>query len=305
MVDLSLDLGKLKLKNPVIASSGTFGYGSEFADFFDPALLGAVVAKGLSLKPRPGNPPPRMMETPSGMLNAIGLQNIGLKAFIRDKLPWLVERGVTVVANILGETVGEYEAMAKALGGESGVAMIEVNVSCPNVKAGGLAFGNDPEATAEVVEAVSSRAQGKPVMVKLTALVSDIVGVAQAAVQAGAEVISLINTIPGMAVDITTRKPALKNIVGGLSGPAIKPVGLKAVWQVAQAIDVPVVGGGGIMNAEDALEYFLVGARAVQVGTANFVDPRACLNILEGIENYFIENKIASLDDWVGSLDIK
>lgn len=305
MVDLSLDLGKLKLKNPVIAASGTFGYGSEFADFFDPALLGAVVAKGLSLKPRPGNPPPRMMETPSGMLNAIGLQNIGLKAFIRDKLPWLVERGVTVVANILGETVGEYEAMAKALGGESGVAMIEVNVSCPNVKAGGLAFGNDPEATAEVVEAVSSRAQGKPVMVKLTALVSDIVGVAQAAVQAGAEVISLINTIPGMAVDITTRKPALKNIVGGLSGPAIKPVGLKAVWQVAQAIDVPVVGGGGIMNAEDALEYFLVGARAVQVGTANFVDPRACLNILEGIKDYFIENKIASLNDWVGSLDIK
>lgn len=305
MVDLSLDLGKLKLKNPVIAASGTFGYGSEFADFFDPALLGAVVAKGLSLEPRPGNPPPRIMETPSGMLNAIGLQNIGLKAFIRDKLPWLVERGVTVVANILGETVGEYEAMAKALGGESGVAMIEVNVSCPNVKAGGLAFGNDPEATAEVVEAVSSRAQGKPVMVKLTALVSDIVGVAQAAVQAGAEVISLINTIPGMAVDITTRKPALKNIVGGLSGPAIKPVGLKAVWQVAQAIDVPVVGGGGIMNAEDALEYFLVGARAVQVGTANFVDPRACLNILEGIKDYFIENKIASLNDWVGSLDIK
>lgn len=305
MVDLSLDLGKLKLKNPVIAASGTFGYGSEFADFFDPALLGAVVAKGLSLEPRPGNPPPRIMETPSGMLNAIGLQNIGLKAFIRDKLPWLVERGVTVVANILGETVGEYEAMAKALGGESGVAMIEVNVSCPNVKAGGLAFGNDPEATAEVVEAVSSRAQGKPVMVKLTALVSDIVGVAQAAVQAGAEVISLINTIPGMAVDITTRKPALKNIVGGLSGPAIKPVGLKAVWQVAQVIDVPVVGGGGIMNAEDALEYFLVGARAVQVGTANFVDPRACLNILEGIKDYFIENKIASLNDWVGSLDIK
>lgn len=305
MVDLSLDLGKLKLKNPVIAASGTFGYGSEFADFFDPALLGAVVAKGLSLEPRPGNPPPRMMETPSGMLNAIGLQNIGLKAFIRDKLPWLVERGVTVVANILGETVGEYEALAKALGGESGVAMIEVNVSCPNVKAGGLAFGNDPEATAEVVEAVSSRAQGKPVMVKLTALVSDIVGVAQAAVQAGAEVISLINTIPGMAVDITTRKPALKNIIGGLSGPAIKPVGLKAVWQVAQVIDVPVVGGGGIMNAEDALEYFLVGARAVQVGTANFVDPRACLNILEGIKDYFIENKIASLNDWVGSLDIK
>lgn len=305
MVDLSLDLGKLKLKNPVIAASGTFGYGSEFADFFDPALLGAVVAKGLSLEPRPGNPPPRMMETPSGMLNAIGLQNIGLKAFIRDKLPWLVERGVTVVANILGETVGEYEALAKALGGESGVAMIEVNVSCPNVKAGGLAFGNDPEATAEVVEAVSSRAQGKPVMVKLTALVSDIVGVAQAAVQAGAEVISLINTIPGMAVDITTRKPALKNIIGGLSGPAIKPVGLKAVWQVAQAINVPVVGGGGIMNAEDALEYFLVGARAVQVGTANFVDPRACLNILEGIKDYFIENKIASLNDWVGSLDIK
>ena len=245
MVDLSADLGKLKLKNPVIAASGTFGYGSEFADFFDPALLGAVVAKGLSLKPRPGNPPPRMMETPSGMLNAIGLQNVGLEAFIRDKLPWLVERGVTVVANILGDTVGEYEALAKVLGGESGVAMIEVNVSCPNVEAGGLAFGNDPEATADVVAAVSNQAQGKPVMVKLTALVSDIVAVAQAAVQAGAEVISLINTIPGMAVDITTRKPALKNIVGGLSGPAIKPVGLKAVWQVARAIDVPVVGGAG------------------------------------------------------------
>ncbi|MBW2623473.1 MAG: dihydroorotate dehydrogenase, partial [Deltaproteobacteria bacterium] len=215
MADLSADLGKLKLKNPVMTASGTCGYGSELADFFDSALLGAVVAKGLSLEPRPGNPPPRMTETPSGMLNAIGLENVGLKKFIQDKLPWLVERGVTVVANILGETAREYEALAKALGRESGVAMIEVNVSCPNVEAGGLSFGTDPEATARVVEGVVNQARGKPVMVKLTPMVSDIAAVARAAVRAGADVISLINTIPAMAVDITTRKPALKNIVGG------------------------------------------------------------------------------------------
>lgn len=301
--DLRVNLGGLTLKNPVLTASGTFGYGREFADFFDPALLGAVVVKGLTLRPRAGNPPPRIVETPSGMLNAIGMENVGLEAFLRDKLPWLVERGVTVAANILGETVEEYAALAEGLAHAPGVSLIEVNVSCPNVAAGGMFFGADPQATADVTRAVVRAAGGKPVMVKLTPLVTDITSVALAAVEAGAHALSLINTLPAMAVDLKTRRPVLANVVGGLSGPAIRPVALRLVWQVARAVNVPVVGLGGIMTARDALEFLLVGARAVQVGTASFVDPMAALKVLEGIETYFAEHDIPDLDAFVGKLE--
>ena len=301
--DLTVDIGGLKLKNPVMSASGTFGYGREFSDFVDPAALGAVVTKGISLNPRAGNPPPRIVETPAGMINAIGLENVGLDAFVRDKLPWLVERGAVVAANILGDTVDDYAALAAGLNRAQGVAMIEVNVSCPNVAAGGLAFGTDPRATEQVVRAVV-RETSLPVMVKLTPMVADITAVAAASVEAGACALSLINTIPAMAVDLKTRKPALANVIGGLSGPAIKPVALRLVWQAARSVNVPVVGIGGIMTAGDALEFFLVGASAVQIGTANFVSPNACLNILHGIEQYCEEQGLAGLSDLVGALEL-
>ncbi|MEW5723179.1 MAG: dihydroorotate dehydrogenase [Thermodesulfobacteriota bacterium] len=287
--DLSVELAGLTLQNPVLAASGTFGYGLEYADFVDPAALGAVVVKGLSRHPRPGNPPPRIVETTGGMLNAIGLENVGLEVFLRDKLPWLKERGATVIVNVYGESVEEYRAVAEGLDGAEGVAMLEINVSCPNVTAGGMFFGASPQATAEVVRAVRG-ATRLPIMVKLTPMVTDIVVIARAAVGAGAVALSLINTIPGLAVDLETRRPRLANNVGGLSGPAIKPVALRLVWQVARAVDVPVVGGGGIMTARDALEFILVGAAAVQVGTANFVNPRATLDVLDGIKQYLEKN---------------
>ena len=298
---LGVMIGGVRLKNPVMAASGTFGYGQEYKEFVDPVELGAVVTKGISLEPRAGNPPPRIVETPAGMLNAIGLENVGLKAFVADKLPWLKDRGVVVIANILGETLAEYGALAEGLDRAEGVAMIEVNVSCPNVAAGGLAFGTSPEATAEVVRTVVARTR-LPVMVKLTPLVTDITAVARAAVEAGAAAISLINTIPAMAVDLAKGKPSLANVVGGLSGPAVKPVALRLVWQVAQAVRVPVVGIGGIMTARDALEFLLVGATAVQVGTANFVTPTSTRDIIHGIEAYFKEKGIPDLASFVGTL---
>ena len=301
-VDLRVNIGGVVLKNPVMSASGTFGYGQEFSQFVDPALLGAVATKGISLRPRAGNPPPRIVETPSGMLNAIGLENVGVEAFIRDKLPWLVERGAVVAANVLGETVEEYAALAEALDEAGGVSIIEVNVSCPNVAAGGLIFGTDPRATAEVVGAIREKTK-LPVMVKLTPMVADVAAVARAAVQAGADAISLINTIPGMAVDLETRRPKLANVIGGLSGPAIKPVALRLVWETVKAVDVPVVGIGGIMSARDALEFILVGASAVQVGTANFINPRICLDVLEGIETYLAERGMSSLAELRGKLE--
>lgn len=300
--DLRTNIGGVVLKNPVMSASGTFGYGREFAEFVDPAALGAVVTKGISLKPRKGNPPPRIAETPSGMLNAIGLENVGLEAFVRDKLPWLVDRGAVVAANILGETIDEYAALAAGLDRAEGVSLIEVNVSCPNVAAGGFIFGTDCQAVYEVVRAVVQSTR-IPVMVKLTPMVTDITATARAAVEAGARALSLINTIPAMAVDLQTRKPVLKNVIGGLSGPAVKPVALRLVWQVARSVDVPVVGVGGIMNARDALEFLLVGASAVQVGTANFINPRAAQDIIDGIETYFRENGLADLSALVGTLD--
>jgi len=301
--DLSVNIGGMDLKNPVMTASGTFGYGREFADFFDVSRLGAVVVKGLSLQPSKGNRPPRIVETPCGMLNAIGLENVGIDAFVSDKLPYLRNISVPVVANIYGQSMDAYEALAARIEDEPGIDGIEINISCPNVKAGGVAFGIDPSAVHKVVGLVR-RKTAKPVMVKLSPNVTDIVAIAKKAEEAGADSLSLINTITGMAIDIQTRKPKLANITGGLSGPAIKPVALRMVWQVAGAVGIPVVGIGGIMGAADAIEFFMAGASAVQVGTANFVNPAACVEILEGIEAFLAQKGISRMGDIIGTVDL-
>jgi dihydroorotate dehydrogenase (NAD+) catalytic subunit len=301
--DLGVKLGSLELKNPVMAASGTFGYGREFESLVDPNLLGAVVVKGLSLRPMPGNPPPRIVETPCGMLNAIGLANIGLREFIEEKLPWLKSLDTQVIVNIYGHSIDEYEELARALKGVDGVSALEVNISCPNVKMGGMVFGKDPDISARITEKVVSNID-KPVIVKLTPNVTDIRVLARAVEDSGADIISLINTMTGMAIDIETRLPKLANISGGLSGPAIKPVALYQVWQVVNAVKIPVIGIGGITDYRDALEFLIAGARAIQVGTANFVNPRASLDILEGIKSYCLEKGIDNINDIIGSLKI-
>ncbi len=288
------------MNNPVMSASGTFGYGEEYAGYIDLNRLGAVVVKGLSLKPRLGNPPPRIMETASGMLNSIGLQNIGVDAFIEEKLPFLRKYDTAVIANIYGETYDEFKKVAKKLSSAKGVHALEVNISCPNVKKGGVCFGTDPKIAARVTRTVKDET-GLPVIVKLTPNVTDIAAIAQAVEKAGADIISLINTLTGMSIDLKTRSPHLKNITGGLSGPAIKPVALRMVWQVIQKISIPVIGIGGIMTAEDALEFLILGAKAVQIGTANFVNPHATLNVIEGIKNYLIDHKIRDINDIIGT----
>jgi dihydroorotate dehydrogenase (NAD+) catalytic subunit len=297
---MTVKLGRLKLNNPVMSASGTFGYGEEYAGYIDLNRLGAVVVKGLSLRPRLGNPPPRIMETASGMLNSIGLQNIGVDAFIEEKLPFLRKYNTAVIANIYGETYDEFKKVAKKLSSAKGVHALEVNISCPNVKKGGVSFGTDPKIAARVTRTVKDET-GLPVIVKLTPNVTDIAAIAQAVEKAGADVISLINTLTGMSVDLKTRSPHLKNITGGLSGPAIKPVALRMVWQVIQKVSIPVIGIGGIMTAEDALEFLILGAKAVQIGTANFVNPHATLNVIEGIKNYLIDNKIKDIKEIIGT----
>ena len=299
-VNLAVQIGSLKLKNPVMTASGTSGYGEEYADYVDLNKLGAIVVKGLSLKPRLGNPPPRIMETAGGMLNAVGLQNIGVEEFINEKLPYLKNFDVAVIANIYGETYTEYSKVAEKLSSVKGVHALEVNVSCPNVKKGGLSFGTDPKAAAEVTRRVKAETN-LPVIVKLTPNVTDIAAIAAAVEKAGADAVSLINTLTGMSVDLKTRTPHLKNITGGLSGPAIKPIALRMVWQVVQRIFIPVIGIGGIMTAEDALEFLIVGAKAVQIGTANFINPRATLDVIEGMQNYLIENKINDINEIMGT----
>ncbi len=301
--DLSVRVGGLLLKNPVLTASGTFGYGIEFAPFMDLSALGGIVVKGLSLTPSPGNPPPRVVETPCGMLNAIGLENVGVEAFLAEKLPKLAGVGTPVIANIYGKTVEDYSALAERLEGEPGVAALEVNISCPNVKAGGVAFGVDPSAAAQVIAKVRTRTK-KPLIAKLSPNVTSIALIARAVEGAGADAVSLINTITGMAVDLATRRPVLANVTGGLSGPAIKPVGLRMVWEAARAVKIPVIGIGGIVTARDALEYLLVGAAAVQVGTANFVDPAAAFKVLTGIEGFCRENNIRAIRDFIGSLEV-
>jgi len=299
--DLTTQIGPLVLQNPVIAASGTFGYGLEFESLLDLNRLGALVVKGLSLKPMAGNPPPRIVETPGGMLNAIGLANIGLEAFLRDKLPRLRKFTTPIIVNIYGHHTDEYAELASELRGLEGVAALEVNISCPNVECGGMAFGIDPVTSGRVTEKVLKNTD-KPVIVKLSPNVTDIKTVAQAVEGAGAQALSLINTVTGMAIDVETRKPKLANVVGGLSGPAIKPIALYMVHQVARAVTIPVIGMGGIMDERDALEFLIVGARAVEIGTASFVNPRATVNVIDGIRNYCLENGIRQVGEIVGSL---
>ncbi len=300
---MRVEIAGLKLKNPVMTASGTFGYGEEYANYVDLNRLGGIVVKGLSLKPRLGNPPPRIMETAGGMLNAVGLQNVGVDVFIEEKLPFLRKYNVAVVANIYGESTLEYAQVARKLSQAQGVHALEVNVSCPNVKKGGLSFGSDPKAAAEVTRRVKAQTQ-LPVIVKLTPNVTDITLVAQAVEKAGADAVSLINTITGMSINLQTRTPHLKNITGGLSGPAIKPVALRMVWQVAKSVSIPVIGMGGIMTAEDALEFMIAGATAVQIGTANFINPCATIEIIDGMRSYLNNNKIKNIKDIVGTLRI-
>lgn len=297
-----VQLGKLKLKNPVMTASGTFGYGEEYSQYVDLNRLGAIVVKGLSHKPRPGNPPPRIMETASGMLNAVGLQNIGVDAFIDEKLPFLRKYDVAVIANIYGESYSEYQKVAKRLSHVEGVHALEVNVSCPNVKKGGLSFGCDPKIAAEVTRRVKDETD-QPVIIKLTPNVTDITIIAQAVEKAGADAISLINTLTGMSVDIKKKSPHLKNITGGLSGPAIKPIALRMVWQVVKRVSIPVIGIGGIMTTNDALEFLMLGAKAIQVGTANFVNPHTTIDIIEGLQQYLLTNKIKNVNDIIGTFN--
>ena len=299
-----MDIGGITLKNPVMTASGTFGYGREFESLVDLNRLGAIVVKGLSLKPSKGNPPPRIVETPCGMLNAIGLENVGIDTFEREKLPFLKTLSTPTFVNIYGKSIDEYAELASRTDAIDGIAGIEVNISCPNVSAGGIAFGVDPEAAAKVVLAVRQRTT-KPVMVKLSPNVTDIAEIARSAEAAGADSLSLINTITGMAIDIETRCPRLANVTGGLSGPAIRPVALRMVWQVAQCVKIPVIGIGGIMTAADALEFLIAGASAIQIGTANFVNPGVATEIIEGIETFLREKEISNLAELIGTLRIQ
>jgi dihydroorotate dehydrogenase (NAD+) catalytic subunit len=299
---LSIDIGGIKLKNPVMTASGTFGYASEFASYVDLKRLGAVVVKGLSLKPRVGNPPPRIAEVPSGMINAIGLQNVGVDCFIEEKLPFLRKVKVPVIANIFGETLEEYGAVARRLEGVKGVAGIEINISCPNVKKGGIEFGTDPREAHKVVSAIR-KATTLPVITKLSPNVTDITVMVRAIEDAGTDAISLINTVTAMAVDVERRRPVLATITGGLSGPAIRPIAVRLVWQAARTAKVPVIGIGGIMTGRDAMEFILAGASAVQVGTANFVDPASAVMVLEGIESYMKRHRIKNIKKLVGVLE--
>jgi dihydroorotate dehydrogenase (NAD+) catalytic subunit len=303
-MDLAVDVAGLKLKNPILTASGTYGFGVEFSAFGDLAALGGIVAKGLSLKPREGNPMPRIAETPCGMLNAIGIQNPGVEAFVDKILPAMPWKETAVVANLYACDAQEFGELAGILAAEQGIAALEVNVSCPNVSQGGVLFGADPGQIARVTEAVKNKAGTKPVWVKLSPNVTDVAVCARAAEQGGADALSLINTLTGMAVDARTRRPRLANVVGGLSGPAIKPVALRCVHQAVQAVSIPVVGIGGISCAEDVLEFLLVGAHAVQVGTANFLRPDFAFRLVDELEEMVQSLRLSSWEEYRGSLEI-
>jgi dihydroorotate dehydrogenase (NAD+) catalytic subunit len=299
--DLRVRLAGLEMRNPVVTASGTFASGREYADFIDLSRLGAVVTKGVSLEQWAGNDSPRIAETASGMLNSIGLQNPGVEAFAGSDLGWLAEQDVPVIVNVSGHSVAEYAAVAERLDAEAAVDALEVNISCPNVDAGGMAFGTDCASAAEVTAAVRAVTR-KPVIVKLSPNVTDIAEIARAVEAAGADAVSLINTLLGMAIDARTRRPKLARVVGGLSGPAIKPVALRMVWQVYRAVRVPIVGMGGVMTGEDAVEFMLAGATAVAVGTASFVDPRTAVRVVDGIAEYCREAGVTRVADLVGAL---
>ena len=300
-VNLSVDVAGMALRNPIMTASGTFGYGAEFAPYMDLQSIGAIVTKGLSLRPQAGNDTPRIVETPAGMLNAIGLQNVGIDAFVEKKVPFLRTVNTPCIANFFGNTVEEYAEMARRLDAIPEVAGLEMNISCPNVKCGGIQFGSDPVSAATVVAACRA-ACNKPLIVKLSPNVTDVVAMARACVDAGADSLSLINTLVGMAIDVKTRRPVLANTTGGLSGPAIKPVALRMVWQVAQAVKVPLIGIGGIMSATDVVEFLLAGATAVQVGTASFVTPGIAQTIAEDLEQWMQDNGVHDVRELIGGL---
>lgn len=299
MIDMTVDIAGIKLKNPVITASGTFGFGREYAGFYDLSKLGGIAVKGLTLEPREGNKPPRIAETPGGMLNSVGLQNPGVDYFMDKELPFLRQYDVAVIANIAGNTVEEYCRMTERLG--SNVDAIELNISCPNVKEGGVAFGTKCDSVYHITRKVKECCK-VPLIVKLSPNVTDIKEVAAAAEEGGADAVSLINTLLGMAIDINTRKPVLGNMVGGLSGPAVKPVAVRMVWQTAQTISIPVIGMGGISCWQDAVEFILAGADAVAIGTANLVNPYAPLEIIEGLKKYLIKNEYKSINELKGSI---
>ena len=303
-MDLGVELAPrhergLRLRNPVMTAAGTFGYGTEHAELLDIQRLGAIVCKGTTIEPRDGNPQPRLVETAAGLLNSVGLQNIGIRALIEEKAPVWAKWQVPVVVNIAGDNAHQYAEVASMLEGVAGVSAIEVNISCPNVERGEMEFGADPQAAAQITAAVKA-ASSLPILVKLSPNVSDIAHIARAVAQAGADAVSLINTLRGMAIDKERRRPILGNIAGGLSGPAIKPIALYAVYRVAQAVPIPVIGCGGIVSASDALEFIMAGASAVQVGTASFADPHAPLEVVEGIERFMEGEGIERLTDLIG-----
>jgi len=303
-MDLSVRIGSLTLRNPVIAASGCFGYGVEYADVVDLSSLGGVAVKGLFLAERDGHPAPRIVETPAGMLNAIGLQGIGVRRFVAEKLPELRERGATVIVNICGSTIDEYVELARILSEAEGVAALELNISCPNIKEGGITFGCSLNGTFDVVSAVR-KATRLPVIPKLTPNVTDVGAIARAAEQAGADAVSLVNTFLAMAIDIETRRPKLSNIVGGLSGPAIRPIAVRMVYETRQAVNIPVIGMGGIADARDAIEFMIAGASAVQIGTASFVDPFIWSKLLDGIRDYMRGHGVARVADLIGTVDTR
>ena len=303
MVNTAVNIGGIPLKNPVIAASGTFGYGLEFSPLLDLNELGGIVVKGLSLKPYPGNPPPRIMETTGGMLNSIGLQNIGVDSFIKEKLPLLRNYDVAIFVNIFGHTIEEYVKIARRLSETEGIAGLEVNISCPNIKKGGMSFGKEPKQAGLLTKRIR-KATSLPLMIKLTPQASDIADVAKRVEGEGADSISLVNTFLGMAIDVDTATPLLSTITGGLSGPAIKPIALRMVWEVAQKVSIPVVGLGGIASYRDALEFMIAGAQAVQVGTANFINPTMCREIIHGIKEYLKAKHIDDIKQLVGSLNL-
>ena len=299
--DLTVPIGRMKLKNPVVVSSGTFGFGEEFEDFFDLNRLGAIIPKGISLKPMAGNPPPRIFETEGGILNSIGLQNPGFQEFIKNKLPHYKRLKTQLIINFFGNNEKEYVELARRFDDTPGISGLEMNISCPNVKKGGIVFGTDPKIVYRLVRAVR-KATALTLIVKLSPNVTDIASMAESAEEGGADAVSLVNTFRAMAVNIHTKRPELGNIIGGLSGPAIKPIALRMVWEVSRAVNIPTIGMGGIMNAKDAIEFILVGASAIQIGTANLVNPKTGIEVLQGIKKYLAENRVNRFQDLIGAL---
>ena len=303
MVQLNTKIGSLELKNPVMTASGTFGYGTEYADFMDISRLGAIIVKGTTLAPRQGNPYPRMAETPSGMLNAVGLQNKGVDYFVDHIYPEVQKIGTAIIVNVSGSCIDDYVQCASIINTLDDIPAIELNISCPNVKQGGMAFGVNPDSAAQVVSAVR-KAYDKTLIVKLSPNVTDITEIARAVEGAGADSVSLINTMLGMAIDAEKRRPILSTITGGMSGPAVKPVALRMVWQTAKAVKIPVIGLGGICSATDAIEFLLAGASAIQIGTANFIDPSISEKVVDGIADYLERHGFSSVQEIIGALQV-